>query len=68
MGSVMMRWRIISAPVDIGVLDADHVQRLILHLIHQPRRRRRAAVRDSIAVVPRLSVAPSVVNERVILG
>lgn len=62
-----MRRRVVRAPVDVRVGRADHVQRLVLHLVHQPRGRRRTAVGDSVAVVPRL-MSPRVVDHRVILG
>lgn len=64
----MMMWRrVIRAPVNIRVGHAYHIQRFVLHLFHQPRGWRRATVRDSVPIVPRL-VGPSVVHQRVVLG
>ena len=56
----MMMWRrIIRAPVYIRVRRADHINWLILHIIHEPRRRWRAAVRDAVAIVSRLVMSTS---------
>lgn len=55
--SVMgVRRSVIGAPVNIRVGPADHVQRFVLDLVHQPRRRRRAAVRNPISIVSRFIV------------
>lgn len=51
---MMMRRRVIRAPVNIRVRGADHVYWLVLYVIHEPRRGRRAAIGDPIPVVPRL--------------
>lgn len=62
-----MRRRVIRAPVYIRIGWADHIQRLILNVIDEPRRRRRAAVGDPVPVVPRL-VSPCIVDQRMVLG
>lgn len=62
-----MRRSIIRASIHVRIRGADHVQGLILHLVHQPRRRRRTAVRDPVPIVARL-VSPRVVYRMVVLG
>lgn len=61
-----MRRRVVRTPIDVRVRGADHVERLVLDFIHQPRGRRRARVRYPVPVVP-LFVSASVVHHRVVL-
>lgn len=62
-----MRRRVVRAPIHVRNRRADHIQRLVLHLIHQPRRRRGAAVRYPVPVVPRL-VSSGIVDRVVVLS
>lgn len=65
--SVMgVRRSVVRAPVDVGVGLADHVQRLVLDLVHEPRGRGGAGVGDAVAVA--LLVRARVVHHGVVLG
>lgn len=68
MRPVVMRRGVVDAAVDVGVGPADHVQGLVLHLVHQPGRRRRARAVGDPVPVPGVSVSPRVVDQIVVLG
>lgn len=55
-----MRRRVVRAPIDVRVGRTDHVDGLILDVVDEPRRRRRAAVGDPVPIVAGLVVSASV--------
>lgn len=62
-----MRRSVVGAAIYVGVRPADHVQRFVLDLVHQPRRRGAAAVGYPVSV-PGILVGPGVVDQGMALG